>query len=50
MSNQSDHNRNIDTPELQDGAPCSVQIITPTFKDEECLYAASIIDAVLNGA
>ncbi|KAK8117214.1 uncharacterized protein PG998_005495 [Apiospora kogelbergensis] len=37
-------------PELQDGAPCSVQIITPTFKDEECLYAASIIDAVLNGA
>ncbi|KAK8131123.1 hypothetical protein PG984_007561 [Apiospora sp. TS-2023a] len=37
-------------PELQDGAPCAVQIITPTFKDEECLHAASIIDAVLNGA
>ncbi|KAK8085463.1 hypothetical protein PG997_006734 [Apiospora hydei] len=38
------------TPELQDGAPCSIQVITPTFKDEECLHAASIIDKVLNGA
>ncbi|KAK6850986.1 hypothetical protein PG987_000620 [Apiospora arundinis] len=38
------------TPELQDGAPCSVQVITPTFKDEECLHAATIIDEVLNGA
>ncbi|KAK8044414.1 amidase [Apiospora rasikravindrae] len=40
---------NKDIPELQDGAPCSIQVITPTFKDEECLYAASIIDKVLNG-
>ncbi|KAK8053298.1 amidase signature domain-containing protein [Apiospora saccharicola] len=37
-------------PDLLDGAPCAVQVITPTFKDEECLHAASIIDAVLNGA
>ncbi|KAK7932252.1 hypothetical protein PG985_002964 [Apiospora marii] len=37
-------------PELQDGAPCSIQVITPTFKDEECLHAAAIIDKILNGA
>lgn len=42
--------KTLDTPELQDGAPCSVQVITPTFKDEECLHAATIIDEVLNGA
>ncbi|KAK8069996.1 amidase signature domain-containing protein [Apiospora phragmitis] len=37
-------------PELQDDAPCAIQVITPTFKDEECLHAAFIIDEVLNGA
>lgn len=35
--------------EKTDGAPCSVQVVTRRFKDEECLEAAKIIDAVLNG-
>ncbi|KAH8816719.1 amidase signature domain-containing protein [Xylogone sp. PMI_703] len=31
-------------PELLDGVPCAVQIITPRFKDEECLIIAQIVD------
>lgn len=38
-----------DKPETFDGMPCSVQVATPTYRDEECLYAAKIIDQVLNG-
>ena len=38
-----------DDPETFDGMPCSVQVATPTYRDEECLYAAKIIDEVLNG-
>lgn len=33
-----------DTPSATDGAPCSIQIITPKFQDEKCLAAAKIID------
>lgn len=36
--------------EKVDGAPCSIQVVTRRFKDEECLMAAKIIDAVLNGS
>ncbi|RSL90671.1 hypothetical protein CEP52_014509 [Fusarium oligoseptatum] len=35
-------------PEAIDGAPCSLQIITPTLQDEECLDAASIIQRCLS--
>ncbi|RSL52038.1 hypothetical protein CEP53_008221 [Fusarium sp. AF-6] len=35
-------------PEAIDGAPCSLQIITPTLQDEECLRAASIIQRCLS--
>ncbi|KAL2829657.1 fatty-acid amide hydrolase [Aspergillus cavernicola] len=31
-------------PEAVDGAPCSIQIITPRYQDEKCLAAARIID------
>ncbi|KAF4633472.1 hypothetical protein G7Y89_g4647 [Cudoniella acicularis] len=34
-------------PKLVDGAPCAIQIVAPRFQDEECLYAAKIIDQVL---
>ncbi|CAG8909426.1 unnamed protein product [Penicillium egyptiacum] len=30
-----------------DGAPCAIQIITPRFQDEKCLWAADVIDRVL---
>ncbi|KAI8660019.1 Amidase [Fusarium sp. Ph1] len=36
------------TPESNDGVPCSLQIVTPTLQDEECLNAASIIQRCLN--
>ncbi|KAJ5280799.1 general amidase-B [Penicillium angulare] len=32
-----------------DGAPCSVQVITPYFRDEACLRAANIIDKAIRG-
>ncbi|KAL4994089.1 fatty-acid amide hydrolase [Aspergillus recurvatus] len=31
-------------PNAVDGAPCAIQVITPRFRDEECLRAARIID------
>ncbi|KGO70041.1 Amidase, fungi [Penicillium expansum] len=34
-------------PDEVDGAPCAVQVITPRFQDEKCLWAADIIDRVL---
>ncbi|KAI1078607.1 amidase [Whalleya microplaca] len=34
--------------DAMDGAPCAIQVITPSFRDEECLYAAQIINDVLN--
>jgi Asp-tRNA(Asn)/Glu-tRNA(Gln) amidotransferase A subunit family amidase len=37
----------LDVPEATHGAPCSVQVIAPRFRDEECLRAMEIIDAVL---
>ncbi|KAJ9491127.1 hypothetical protein VN97_g2103 [Penicillium thymicola] len=30
-----------------DGAPCAIQVITPRFQDEKCLWAADIIDRAL---
>ncbi|KAJ5920425.1 hypothetical protein N7516_011283 [Penicillium verrucosum] len=30
-----------------DGAPCAIQVITPRFQDEKCLWAADIIDRTL---
>ncbi|KXH59315.1 hypothetical protein CSAL01_11001 [Colletotrichum salicis] len=35
-------------PEATDGAPCTVQLIAPRFRDEECLEAVGIIDKILN--
>lgn len=37
----------IDNPDEVDGAPCAIQVITPHFQDEKCLWAADIIDKVL---
>ncbi|KAJ5142820.1 uncharacterized protein N7515_001607 [Penicillium bovifimosum] len=34
-------------PEQVDGAPCAIQVVTPRFQDEKCLWAADIIDKVL---
>ncbi|OQE87188.1 hypothetical protein PENNAL_c0020G11870 [Penicillium nalgiovense] len=34
-------------PDEVDGAPCAIQIITPRFQDEKCLWAADIIDRAL---
>ncbi|RAL06112.1 amidase [Aspergillus ibericus CBS 121593] len=31
-------------PDEVDGAPCAIQVITPRFQDEKCLWAADIID------
>ncbi|EXA28608.1 hypothetical protein FOVG_19796 [Fusarium oxysporum f. sp. pisi HDV247] len=31
-------------PEDYDGAPCALQVITPRFRDEECIEAMRIID------
>ncbi|KAL3477587.1 fatty-acid amide hydrolase [Aspergillus californicus] len=36
-------------PEAVDGAPCSIQIITPRFQDEKCLAAARVIDRDIRG-
>ncbi|KAF4869416.1 Acetamidase [Colletotrichum siamense] len=36
-------------PRLTQGAPCSVQIFTRSFRDEECLALTEIIDGCLNG-
>lgn len=38
-----------DNPEEVDGAPCAIQIITPRFQDEACLWIADIIDRVIQG-
>ncbi|EXJ88869.1 hypothetical protein A1O3_01933 [Capronia epimyces CBS 606.96] len=35
-------------PELQDGAPCSIQVFTSRMRDEECLRAARVVDGCLN--
>ncbi|KAJ4172156.1 hypothetical protein NW754_002344 [Fusarium falciforme] len=35
-------------PEATHGAPCSVQVIASRFRDEECLRAMEIINAVLH--
>ncbi|KAJ5448133.1 Amidase [Penicillium cf. griseofulvum] len=34
-------------PDEVDGAPCAIQVITPRFQDEKCLWAADIIDRAL---
>ncbi|KAJ5996301.1 hypothetical protein N7499_007384 [Penicillium canescens] len=34
-------------PDEVDGAPCAIQVITPRFQDEKCLWAADIIDKAL---
>ncbi|KAJ5810238.1 general amidase-B [Penicillium pulvis] len=34
-------------PDEVDGAPCAIQIITPRFQDEKCLWAAEIIDQAI---
>ncbi|KAK2011931.1 amidase [Colletotrichum eremochloae] len=31
-------------PDALDGAPCAIQVVTPRFRDEECLQAMRIID------
>ncbi|KAJ5977145.1 hypothetical protein N7501_000487 [Penicillium viridicatum] len=31
-------------PDEVDGAPCAIQVITPRFQDEKCIWAADIID------
>lgn len=36
-----------DNAELLQGAPCSVQIFTSKFRDEECLAIAKIVDTCL---
>ncbi|KAL3471441.1 amidase signature domain-containing protein [Aspergillus californicus] len=35
--------------ELLKGAPCAVQLFTPTLRDEECLQIAKEVDTILNG-
>ncbi|OQE14950.1 hypothetical protein PENSTE_c031G03255 [Penicillium steckii] len=37
-------------PEDIDGAPTSVQVFTRTFRDEECLFMAKIVDECLKNA
>ncbi|KAF5017249.1 hypothetical protein F66182_10843 [Fusarium sp. NRRL 66182] len=37
-------------PEVLHGAPCSIQVAAPRFRDEECLRAMKIIDQVLRAA
>ncbi|KAM0438828.1 hypothetical protein ACHAPT_001589 [Fusarium lateritium] len=36
-------------PEALHGAPCGIQVVTPSLRDEECLAAASIIDRDIKG-
>lgn len=38
-----------DIPDEVDGAPCAIQVIAPRFQDEECLWAADIIDRTIRG-
>jgi hypothetical protein len=38
---------NPDDPALNDGAPCSIQIVARRFQDEKCLAAARVIEAIL---
>lgn len=35
---------NIDDPEVLDGASLGLQIVAPSFRDEDCLLAAQVID------
>ncbi|KAJ4144885.1 hypothetical protein LMH87_003753 [Akanthomyces muscarius] len=35
-------------PAKSDGMPCTIQIVTPTMRDEECLAIAKVIDTCLN--
>ena len=35
-------------PDLMNGAPCVVQVFTKRMRDEECLAAASVVDACIN--
>lgn len=37
----------LDDPELQDGAPCSIQVFTSRMRDEECIKVARVIDKCL---
>lgn len=39
----------IDDFSLIEGAPCGVQVITPTMRDEECLELAAQVDKCLHG-
>jgi amidase len=39
-----------DEPELQHGAPTSIQVFTNKMRDEECLHVATIIDECLKKA
>jgi amidase len=33
-----------DDPEVLDGAPLGIQIVAPSLRDEDCLWAAAVID------
>ncbi|OAR01444.1 hypothetical protein LLEC1_06531 [Akanthomyces lecanii] len=35
-------------PAKSEGMPCTIQIVTPTMRDEECLAISKIVDACLN--
>ncbi|ETS81504.1 hypothetical protein PFICI_06506 [Pestalotiopsis fici W106-1] len=35
-------------PQAWDGAPCAIQVVAPSFKDEECLKAMRLIDQALH--
>ncbi|TQV99563.1 fatty-acid amide hydrolase [Cordyceps javanica] len=35
-------------PEKSQGMPCTIQIVTPTMRDEECLAISKVIDTCLN--
>lgn len=39
-----DFNDEIDNPVNLEGAPTSIQVITTTMRDEECLEIAKLID------
>ncbi|KAF4458109.1 fatty-acid amide hydrolase [Fusarium austroafricanum] len=34
-------------PELTEGAPCSIQVVTSSMRDEECMAISSMVDKVL---
>lgn len=42
--------RYADVVEKIEGAPCAIQVVTRRGKDEECVAAAQVIDAVLRGS